>query len=352
MAICFVNGETRKKLNVISYKSEGELEQVVAENPYLLAEDDEPEPVLIAGQVNLPGAGIADLIFLDPSGQITVVEVKLGRNAQSRREVVGQVFDYVSTLADHTLVELDEFTGGGLDRALRSFADAEEGNDYEQLRRTCSTELRAGKVRVSIVVDTASDSLVRIMAFMNEHSDLDVRLIAVQKHERDGIEVFAPQPLVIAREEKSVGRRTRSEVGEALGAAISAFDDHEPHGLTTYQRSRASGYRQIRIPNWPNRYHFEFVDSANGVTAEFHPEDRKSGLPFVPAFQDLKPEVEAALPHCTVQVNATRTKGMGALIVSFPDGATGEDVASGMAKLIEVTRPRLEKEIYAREPAA
>ena len=349
MAICFVSDNTRKKLGVVSYQSERELEEVVAANPYLLTEDDEPEPVLIASQVNLPGAGTADLIFLDPSGQITVVEVKLGRNSQSRREVVGQVFDYVSTLADHTLVELDEFTNGGLDQALRSFSDPEDGSDYEQLRRTCSTELRAGKVRVTIVVDAASDSLVRIMSFMNEHSDLDVRLIAVQKHEQDGIEVFAPQPIVVAREEKAVGRRTRAEVSEKLADAVAAFDELRPDGLAT--RGRAAGYRQIRVPSWPGAQHYELVDTAEGVTAEFHPEQRKLGS-FVQVLRELESEVKAALPGCEVRVNPKRWRGMGALIVSFRDGATGKEVASGMATLIEVTRSRLEDEIRAREPAA
>ena len=43
---------------------------------------------------------------------------------------------------------------------------------------------------------------------------------------------------------------------------------------------------------------------------------------------------------------------MGALIVQFPDGTNADDVASGMAKLIEITRPRLEDEIRAGKTAA
>lgn len=348
MAVCYVSDEGRQQLSAIPYEDERELQRVVADSPYLLAEDDEPEPVLVAREVALVGAGKADLVYLDQTGQITVVEVKLGRNSQSRREVVGQVFDYVSTLADHTLDELNALTSGGLDRALRSFVER-DGENYDKLRQTCVKELRGGKVRVSVVVDFASESLTRIMAFLNEHSDLDVRLVEVGKHGREGALVYTSRALVVAQEEKSVGRRSRREMSEALSDVVEAFDALRPHGLTTVQRGRAAGYRQVRIPGWPKRYHYEFVDYAQGVAAEFHPEDRGSGASFIPTFQDLTPKLAAALPGCRVELNTTRRSGRGALIVRFPDGASAEAVASGMGTLVEVTRPKLTEEIRLRQ---
>ena len=39
------------------------------------------------------GAGPADILYLTPSGQVVVVETKLWRNPEARREVVGQILD-------------------------------------------------------------------------------------------------------------------------------------------------------------------------------------------------------------------------------------------------------------------
>lgn len=349
MAICIVTHHDMKKLNTLSYENERELEEIVAANPYLLIAEDEPELTLIRKQVNLPGVGIADLIFLDSFGSINVVEVKLGRNAQGRREVVGQIFDYVSTLADYSLVELDALTNGDLDQALRSFADEDDASSYEQLWRTCSTRLRAGKVRVTVVTDAAPDSLVRIMAFLNDHSDLDVRLIAVQKYEGDGEKVFTPQPIVVAREKTTV-RQSKGEMSQALADVILAFDKMQPQGLTTVQNARSLIFRQIRIPDWPSSYHYEFLDNGSEITADFHPENRKMGS-FLKVLQELEPEVRSVLPHCDITVSP-RWKGLGAIRIQFPHDASANDVASGMAKLIEITQPRLDKEIRSRIAAS
>jgi hypothetical protein len=345
MALCIVTDDHPARLGVVPFTNERELEDIVADNPYLLTEDDEDDLMFVARQVNLPDAGQADLVFVNGDGLITLVEVKLGRNGQSRREVVGQVFDYVSTLADLTYVEVDERTGGALDRALRQIAD--DDARYEALRKTCSTELRAGKVRVSVVTDAAPESLVRIMSYMNDHSDLDVRLIAVHKHKRDGVVVFAPQSLVVAQEDKAVARRPQGPVDEGLAAAVAAFDRGNAVGLTTLARSSARRYRQVRIPGWHDRYHYEFTVVGDGVAAEFHPEIKDLG-PMADVFGALVPSVEAALPASEVTVIPDRWEGLGALRVTFPDGSPPETVAAGMATLIETTLEPLAEAYRAR----
>ena len=277
MAVSIVQNGVSKRLAATDYASEQELEDVIVAHPYLLTSDDEPDLVPVASQISFSEVGIADLMFLDTTGQITLVEVKLGRNSEIRRKVVGQVFDYVSTLADRTIVEVDELTSGGLEEALRICAENQEGLDYEDLRRICSTELRAGKVRVSIVTDRPSDGLVRIMSFLNDHSDLDVRLISVEKHELDGVIVYSPQSVIKAAEFKAVERRSAPKMSTRLSDIVEAFDRLRPQGLSTNQRSNAAGYRQIRIPDWPATYHYEVIERQSGVSIEFHQESASVG---------------------------------------------------------------------------
>lgn len=109
------------------YKSEGELEDILQEHPQLLNETGERPWALVSRQLNIPDCGIADLVFVDESGVPVIVEVKLGRNPQSRREVIAQVFDYASALSAWTVDELDDRTDEALEAALRTFSEDDEG---------------------------------------------------------------------------------------------------------------------------------------------------------------------------------------------------------------------------------
>lgn len=77
------------------------LQDLIHDHPELLAISDiEPafgEPIAIAREI-VCGHGIIDNIFLTPSGEIVLVETKLWRNPQARREVVAQALDYVTAL--------------------------------------------------------------------------------------------------------------------------------------------------------------------------------------------------------------------------------------------------------------
>jgi hypothetical protein len=48
------------------------------------------------------GSGPADIVFVTPTGQVVLVETKLWRNPQARREVVGQILDYAKQLTSWT----------------------------------------------------------------------------------------------------------------------------------------------------------------------------------------------------------------------------------------------------------
>jgi hypothetical protein len=76
------------------FSCEEDLELLLADFPNLLCGDGEPGIVLVGRQVILPEAGTLDLLLVTREGLPIAVEVKLARNAQSRREVVAQAIDY------------------------------------------------------------------------------------------------------------------------------------------------------------------------------------------------------------------------------------------------------------------
>ena len=43
--------------------------------------------------------GPIDLLFINPTGLLTLVECKLWKNPQARREVVGQILDYATEMS-------------------------------------------------------------------------------------------------------------------------------------------------------------------------------------------------------------------------------------------------------------
>lgn len=62
--------------------------------------------VPVCTELDLRGAGSADALFLNALGMPTLVECKLWRNPEARREVVGQILDYARALRRWTYADL------------------------------------------------------------------------------------------------------------------------------------------------------------------------------------------------------------------------------------------------------
>jgi hypothetical protein len=89
---------------------EADLQDLVHKHPEALPiEEIDPSfsgPVSICRELNTP-AGPIDNFLVTPSGLPILVECKLWRNPQARREVVGQVLDYAKELARWTSADIE-----------------------------------------------------------------------------------------------------------------------------------------------------------------------------------------------------------------------------------------------------
>lgn len=54
------------------------------------------------------GSGPADILYVTPTGQVVLLETKLWRNPEARREVVGQILDYAKQLTTWTYEVLEQ----------------------------------------------------------------------------------------------------------------------------------------------------------------------------------------------------------------------------------------------------
>ncbi len=60
----------------------------------------------VARELNIPGVGFVDVLLADERGRLVVVECKLWRNPQARREVVGQILGYARELSRYEYEDL------------------------------------------------------------------------------------------------------------------------------------------------------------------------------------------------------------------------------------------------------
>lgn len=331
------DGETCK-LTEERFRDEDELQAYLERSPYLLISESEPQVMTVQREVGLPSAGSLDLLLVDAEGVPVAVEVKLGRNSQARREVIAQAFDYISDLTRLTVDELDDAVDGALISALDELGRIGSGVN---LRKQCGTNLRAGRIKVVVAVDEPNDGLVRIVRYVNEHSDLDVRLVAISKF--DGGRLLVPRLLV------SGGTRTPVRLREdgssrppdpAFEAVVRAYDGTTPESLQT--RGHGKTYRQIRPDDWPSSLHYEFYNTQDEIGVELHLESEE-----VRHLGDSLSALDGTelLPQLPLQWDPRWSRKRGRLVAKLAKDDPPEKAATAMAALIEKTRPVVESKM-------
>lgn len=101
----------------------------------------------VAKELYLPGAGFVDVLLADERGRLVIIECKLWRNPQARREVVGQIIDYAR--------ELSRYSYEGLQRQI-SVATRRDGNVLYALAQAAGTPLSEAQFVDRISRDLAS----------------------------------------------------------------------------------------------------------------------------------------------------------------------------------------------------
>ena len=102
------DGTEWRLLAPTGFPDEQTLHDLVEETPQILPLAGAPRLVVVGKEVGL-GNGKADLVAVEPSGRLAIVEIKLSRNAEARRAVVAQVLTYAAHLKglDPATVERD-----------------------------------------------------------------------------------------------------------------------------------------------------------------------------------------------------------------------------------------------------
>jgi len=337
MPIAKQNDKETVKMIEEEFRDESELQSYLERSPYLLVSDREPQVVTVQREVSLPAAGSLDLLLVDKEGVPIAVEVKLSRNSQSRREVVAQAFDYVSDLTRLTVDELDDLVEGALVNALGELAGE---SPLANLRKQCGTNLRAGRVKLIIAVDQANDDLVRIIQYINEHSDLDVRLVAISKF--DNGRILVPRILVSGKkdEDSATDKTTSEKIDPYFQNVIDAYNREAVGPLKT--RGQGRRYRQIRPDTWPSMLHYEYVNYQDEIGVEIHLESDQ----LKPLASLLQQFSGSKISDNIILVwDPSWSRGRGRLIAKVGKDQDISLAVKAMHELISLTQEPINKEI-------
>ena len=168
------------------------LQNVIAKTPAILPiAEIEPAfaPPVFAGMEVPTGAGPIDNLYLSPSGYITLVETKLWRNPEARREVVGQIIDYAKELSRWSFEDLEEAVcrseqladeaSPGVIETLRRFEPIEAAQE-PVIIDTISRNLERGRLLLLIVGDGIREGVEAMVDFLAQTPQLHFTLALVE----------------------------------------------------------------------------------------------------------------------------------------------------------------------------
>lgn len=144
--------------------------------------------VPVCREFTIPKAGgsvFLDIFGVTPEGKLVLIECKLWRNPQARREVIAQILEYASLLHQWTFGDLSSrvktvlgATGHNplYDLVVKKFPDTDEANFVDQV----SASLKTGDFDLIIAGDGIRSDVHAIADHLNQSSGLASRMALVE----------------------------------------------------------------------------------------------------------------------------------------------------------------------------
>lgn len=163
--------------------SEAAIQQLVFAHPSCLPiREIDPlfcNPVPLCMELNTP-AGPIDALMVTASGLPVLIECKLWRNPEGRREVVGQILDYAKELSRWSSSDLQREVSRCLKREGNAVLDRvrEAGHDVDEteFNDALTLNLRRGRFLLLIVGDGIREGVEAITEYLQAHAGLHFTL--------------------------------------------------------------------------------------------------------------------------------------------------------------------------------
>lgn len=254
------------------------------------------EPIPVAREVPC-GHGDIDNLYLTPSGDIVLVETKLWRNAEMRREVVAQALDYVSALTGFSYADFEAALARGMEgpkRLYDLFAEHPEALEEADFIDAVSRNLSRGRMLVMVLGDGIRRETEALANLLQSHAgahftfalvelatwrtnngailcvpDLLTKTVMIERGvvrlPEDGSVTIEPAPVEAKPRAQSISMSDfmgrMAELDTELPRAIYALlDALEPLGV--YPELKASLNLYADIPELARPANFGFIDKA------------------------------------------------------------------------------------------
>jgi len=194
------------------FTAEAALHDLVEQAPQMLPLAGSPRLAIIGREVVL-GSGKADLLAIESSGRLAIIEIKLSNNAEARRAVVAQVLAYAAFLHGWDTQQLEQqiLHKHLHQRGNTSLLDAITTDDQEAsldaatFERELSRGLALGAFRLVFVLDEAPPDLIRLVRYLEAVTEkLIIDLITVSAYSINGAQALVPQRVEITQPEDKV----------------------------------------------------------------------------------------------------------------------------------------------------
>lgn len=188
------NSGITRKLSRLNLSGRGEkrfdedwLQDFIFNYPYVLPiEEVEPVfasliPVCRELETN---AGILDNLFINNAGMLTLVECKLWRNPQARREVVGQILDYAQQVSCWSYSDLEnaikKTTKNQVTSLYQLVNQGSEEIAEQEFIDNVSRNLKRGRFLLLIVGDGIRESVEQIADFLQNYANLNFTFALIE----------------------------------------------------------------------------------------------------------------------------------------------------------------------------
>lgn len=279
-------------------------------------------PVSICRELNTM-AGPIDNLLITPSGLPIIVECKLWRNPEGRREVVGQILDYAKELSRWSSSDLQRevakrtnLPGNPLLTLLK-----EAGHEVDEIafNDALTSNLRRGRFLLLIVGDGIREGVEAIATYLQEHLGLHFSLGLVEMpifHLPDGSHLVTPR--VLAR----TTMITRHVIAIPEGHAIQEEEDDAADA----DRQSLSTEQQV--------FWTEFL-------SELSLDDPEQPIPKPAKLGYLSFMLPAPQGSCWINVWRDITKGRVGLTLSYSSGYIGEDAVKSLMADLQAIQDQL-----------
>lgn len=209
------SGDGWRLLPASGFPDEETLHSLVEDAPHVLPLSGSPHLTIVGREVAL-GGGFADLVAVEPSGRLVILEIKLQRNPEARRSVIAQILSYAAALygVSRETVEGELLAGHLARRGFESLSGAVASSGFDGLTDPVEFStgldecLAAGAFRLVLVLDDAPPDLVRLVAYLEAKTDgLVIDLVVVAAHETGETSLLVPRRIEPEREKREVAAR-------------------------------------------------------------------------------------------------------------------------------------------------